>query len=220
MPPTEPVDAPVDLDKTPEKPVEDAPAPARPRPAQSPALPIAIALAAVFAVTSVLLAVVAVGYKADRDDLADETTEIQAAASRFVQTFVDFDSSDPASEFDDVLPLTAGTFTDQYTDAREAVIAYHDSLGQTSARATINEVLASAVVNDEATAIVTYDAVSTFETAEPLLGENLYLRLGLIRIDGEWKVNELINLNLALEGGNTPAPPVVGDETTTTAPPG
>lgn len=192
-----------DIDNQPESEAEATPRPRKPRSTSTGTL-IAIVLAAVFAVTTVLFAVIAVSIKSDRDALEDDRRDVEVAAARFVQAFVDFRYDDVTTLRDDVVPLTADPFTDQFEAGVPEIQAFNESLGRVS-EGTVKDVFVAAVQGSQATVIVVYDALETFTNGEPLPYQNTYVRLGLVNLEGEWKVNDVISLNFALQGG-APAP--------------
>jgi hypothetical protein len=195
----------------------DPEVPVAPRPPASsqrhPLSLFAVGLAAVFGVTTVLLAIVAVGLKSDKDESDGRRRDVEAAAGAFVQALVDYRFDDPSSLHDDVVALSASPFTEQFEDGVPQIQALNESLGRVS-QASVKDVFVASVEGDEATAIVVYDAVETFSDREPNPYQNVYVRLGLVRLDGEWKVNDVINLNLALNEGER------SSTTTTTTPAG
>lgn len=193
---------------------EPAPVEGPRRTSRSTAAVVAWVLAGVFALTTVLLAVVAVGLKADQDAEDQDRQDVADLASRFVQAFVDYDADDVATLRDDVLPLSAEPFTGQFEDGVEQIHAVNESLGRSS-RATIQEVFVASVEGDEATVIVVYDSVETFRELDPVPYQNVYLRLGLVRLGGDWRVNDVLNLNFALsDTGGSVQPPSATTSTT------
>lgn len=202
-------DAPVD--NQPESPAE--PAKAAPPRLRITATVWAIGFAVLFAITTILLAIVAVDLKSDRDQLEDDRADVELASARFVQAFVDFRFDDPATLLDDVVPLTADPFTDQFVTGVPQIQALNESLGRVS-QGTVKDVFVASVQGGQATAIVVYDALETFTDREPLPYQNTYVRLGLVQLDGEWRVNDVISLNFALQGGGNADPG--GASTTTT----
>lgn len=178
---------------------------------------VAMVLAAVFAATSVLLAVLAVSYKSDADEAQTGQHDVEFAASRFAETLISWDA-DIESLRDDVLPYAVGEFREEFGANVEAVFDLAASLGHVSTRATIEEVYTSAVSGSEARAIVVYTAVSTFEDGRAVTSENQHMRLGLIEVDGDWKVATVVDL---LELVSTAGEPDLPTGTTaTTAPAG
>ena len=72
---------------------------------------------------------------------------------------------------------------------------------------TIDEVFVTEVEPGTATAIVVYDRVLD-GVGGPADESNLYVRLGLVERDAGWRVNDVVNLNLAFAepGPGTPEP--------------
>lgn len=179
-------------------------APRSPRERGVSAAVVGFALAGVFAVTTVVLAIVAVGLQSEKDDLASERSAVQDVAARFAQAFGDYDYRDPSTFSEDLLPLSAPPFTDQLEDALPALVDSAVAVERTSS-ATVDDVFVAEVDDEDGTAValVVYSAVETSIAGQfPL--ENVYMRLGMVRVDGSWRVNDVINLNFAL--AQTPAP--------------
>lgn len=190
-----------------------APAAAPPRRTRSAGTVALAVLAAVFFASTVLLAVVAADLKADKDDLADGRRDVAEIAGRFVEALLSYDHEDPEGFRSRVLELTAPPFSEQF---REAVDALEEDFELTESVSvpTIDDVFVAEVEADAATAIVVYDRVLD-GTAGRRTESNLYVRLGMIRQDDGWRVNDVLNLNLAL--GDAPAD--TSTPTSTTAPP-
>jgi Mce-associated membrane protein len=167
-------------------------------------------LAAAFFASTVLLAVVAAGLKADKDELADGRQQVAAAAGRFVETLLTYDHRDLGGYEDSVLALTAPPFSEQFS---EAVLQISEGLiaAQEVSNPTVDDVFVADVDGETATTIVVYDRVLD-GAAGPRTESNLYVRLGLVRQGGVWRVNDVVNLNLAFAESSP--------TTTTTAPAG
>lgn len=184
-----------------------APEPPDPTPAvgRSRGLLVATVVAVVFAVTSVLLAFVAVSLESENDEASGQE-EVVAAASRFAQAFIDRDAS-AASLRDDVLPLATEEFADQFVDGVEQIMTASEALGLESTRATINDVFTTLADGPIVQAIVVYDATSTFADGRAVTNQNNYMVLELIEDDGAWlvrNVNDLLRIvSNAAEGAGT-----------------
>lgn len=174
----------------PEPDIEGAP------PGRSPALLVAAGLAGVFFVTTVVLAVVAVSLKNDKDAIEDTRTDIAAVAGRFVEELLGYDYRDPQGFRDRVLRLTAPPFTEEFQTAVDELEANFE-LTESVSVGTVRDVFVADVGDDgTATAIVHYDRTLD-GTGGPRRETNLYLRLGLVERDGTWRINDVVNLNLA-----------------------
>jgi len=202
----------------PTAPVEAAEVPAPAPRRRSGAVVVLAVLALVFFLSTVLLAVVAASLKQDKDDLADGRREVAAAAGRFVEALLSYDHRDQEGFEEGVLALTAPPFSEQF---REAVRDLGDSFAATEAVSvpTIDQVFVAEVDGDGATAIVVYDRVLD-GVGGPRTESNLYVRLGLVRQGDAWRVNDVVNLNLAFAGAGDGAPAGTGTTATTATSPG
>jgi hypothetical protein len=201
------------------EPPPDADGPAAPP--RSLAFTVAIALAVVFALTTVFLAFVATSLKADKDELSDGggggQPELVAAAAQFTQAFVDRDTS-VESLRDDVVALSTGEFAEQFTDGIDSVVELDEAVGLVASQATISDVFVTAADGPTAQAIVVYDARSSFVDGRVVENQNQYMVLRLIDVDGTWLVdnaNDLLRV-LANAGGAAG----IGSTTTTATPSG
>lgn len=181
------------------------------RPPRGTGFVVASILAVVFFSSTVLLAVVAVGLKDEKDDLRNARTDVAETAGRFVEALLGYDYRDPQGYRDRVLALTAAPFTDQFATAVEGLEADFEVARSVSV-GTIEDVYVAEVGDDRtATAIVRYSRTLDGE-AGPRRESNLYVQLGLIEREPGWRINDVINLNLAFSG----TAPVEGTTTTTT----
>jgi hypothetical protein len=197
--------------------VPPSPPPSRPR--RSAGFVVAAALAVVFLASTVLLGVVAAQLKADKDELVDGPAEVADVAGRFVHALLSYDHRDPAGFRDGVLAFTAPPFTEQFEQAVAALEEAFAGLEAVSVP-TIDEVLVGDIEGGTATAIVVYDRV--LDGAGGQRSEsNLYVRIGLVERDAGWRVNDVVNLNLAFANSDPAVdPPATGDPAPTTVPAG
>lgn len=174
-----------------------APAPDQERPGRraSAGLIAAVALAAVFFVTTVVLAVVAAGLKADKDEVVDSRQDVAEAAGGFVTALLSYDYQDPAGFRERVLAQSAPPFSEQFEEAVDGLESGFEAAQQVS-RPTIQDVFVTEVEDGSATAIVVY-ARTVEGTGGRREESNLYVRVGLVERDGSWRVNDVVNLNLA-----------------------
>ena len=165
---------------------------------------VAAALAVVFFASTVLLGIVAAGLKADKDELVDGRAEVAEVAGRFVDALLSYDHRDPEGFRQGVLSLTAPPFSEQF---EQAVIELEEAFAGLDAVSvpTIDEVFVAEVGDGTATAIVVYDRVLDGVSGQRT-ESNLYVRLGLVERDAGWRVNDVVNLNLAFAdpGGSPP----------------
>ena len=169
---------------------------APPRARRSTGFVVMAILAVVFFASTVLLAVVAAGLKADKDELVDGRAEVADVAGRFVTALLSYDHRDPTGFRDRVLALTAPPFTAQFEDAVADLETLFEGVDAVSVP-TIRDVFVAEVGEGTATAIVVYDRVLNGvggERAE----SNIYVRLDLVEREDGWRINNVVNLNLAL----------------------
>ena len=153
-------------------------------------------LAGVFFVSTVLLAVVAAGLKADKDELVDGRAEVADVAGRFVTALLSYDHRDPEGFRDRVLALTAAPFTAQFEDAVVELETLFEGVDAVSVP-SIKDVFVTEVAAGTATAIVVYDRVLDGVGGERT-ESNIYVRLDLVEREDGWRINNVVNLNLAL----------------------
>ncbi len=186
--------------------VDDAPPAGRRR---SPGFVVAAGLALVFFASTVLLAVVAAGLKADKDELVDGRAEVADVAGRFVDALLSYDHRDPQGFRDRVLAFTAPPFSEQFEAAVDALAESIVATEQVSTP-TVEEVFVTEVEDGTATAIVSFSRVIE-STAGEREENGLYVELGLIEREDGWRVNDVANLNLAYANSR----PEDGSTTTT-----
>jgi hypothetical protein len=85
---------------------------------------------------------------------------------------------------------------------------------QAVSRGSVNDVYVSSVDDEQAQAVVSLDIEVTGTSGERTLLDQ-YVLLTLVRVGGEWKVDQVTDLSFPSTGSS--APPVTGDTTTTSA---
>jgi hypothetical protein len=196
---------------------EEAPAPTAGRRRRSTGFVVASILAVVFFASTVLLAVVAAGLKSDKDDLIDGRAEVADVAGRFVTALLTYDHNDPEGFRDRVLAFTAPPFNEQFQDAVDELQRLFEGFDAVSVP-TIRDVFVTEVADGTATAIVVYDRVLD-GVGGRRTESNIYVRLDLVEREDGWRINNVVNLNLAFAD----AAPTGGDDagtggSTTTVP--
>lgn len=170
-------------------------------------------LAAVFAVATAVLAVLLLVRDGGEEDLSD----LRQAAGRFGEALVTYDFHDPEAHRDGVLALATGSFRQDYEDAFDRGLGQIITQVQAVSRGSVNDVYLSSIDEDQAQAIVSLDIEVTGTSGERTLLDQ-YVLLTLVRVGGEWKVDQVTDLSFP--ASNSGAPPVTSDTTTTTAGPG
>lgn len=193
-----------DLDPTP---ADDATAPGPPDP-RGPGFVLAVSAAVVFAVVAVVLAVLLATDGGD-DDLED----LRQAAGRFGEALVTYDFHDPEVHRDAVLSMATGSFREDYEDAFDQGLGQVITEVQAVSNGTVNDVYLSSVEDDQAQAVVSLRVAVSGTSGERTIPDQ-YVLLTLIRLDGTWKVDQVIDLNFPTSDSSTPT--VTGDTTSTT----
>jgi hypothetical protein len=170
-------------------------------------------VAAAFLVTTVVLGAVAASLRADRDELRDERREVEEVAGQFSEALLEFDPGDIEGARDRVLALAAPPFTNEYEEVYRVIIEPAAASVTSITEPTITDIFVSDIDDGTASVIVVYDRQEVSAEETRLTENNVYMRLGLVQVDGEWRVNDVINLTFAGAGGTA------GTSTTTTAPP-
>jgi hypothetical protein len=172
----------------------------------------AVALAIVFFVGTVAAALFAAQQHRQLQQSKDARAGVEQVASRFSSAVLTYDYRDLDKTKKAVLGLSTGKFQTDFEQNFGGLSAlFTTTKGQSTA--TVKDVFVSGIQNDTATAIVVLD-----ERGQGTSGERLnvdwYLRLSLVKVKGNWRVDDLINLNFAGQG----ASPVPGPSTPQPAP--
>jgi Mce-associated membrane protein len=155
---------------------------------------LAVGLALVLAATSVVLGVLLA-----RGD-SDPSREVRAAAGRFGEALLTYDYQDPEANRDAVLALSTGSFRSDYDDAFADGLAELITQVEARSRAIVKDVFVSEVERGTAQAIVLLDLESD-GAGGPRTIPDVYFQLGLVRVEGTWLVDQVINLNLSNQPG-------------------
>jgi hypothetical protein len=168
----------------------------------------AAALAVVFFAGTIVALVFAAQQHRQLQRSKDERAGVEQVASRFASAVLTYDYRDLNKTKQSVLALSAGKFRTDYEQNFGGLSAlFTTTKGQSTA--TVKDVFVSAIQHDTATAIVVLDERGQ-GTSGQRLNVDWYLRLSLVKVKGDWRVDDLINLNFAGQGASpvpTPAPP-------------
>ncbi|MBV8305338.1 MAG: hypothetical protein JOZ04_14100 [Acidimicrobiia bacterium] len=192
-------------------PEEDAKAPSR------TAFRAAVALAIVLFVGTIVAVVFAAQQHRQLQQSKDARAGVDQVASRFASAVLTYDYRNLDQTKQAVLALSTGKFRTDYDQNFGGLSAlFTATKGQSTA--TVKDVFVSGIQNDTATAIVVLDERGQ-GTSGQRLNVDWYLRLSLVKVNGNWRVDDLINLNFAGQGAS-PVPDQSTPATTpTTAPP-
>jgi hypothetical protein len=171
------------------------------------------ALSIVFFLGTVGMALVAAHQHSQLQASKDTRSAVEQVASRFASAVLTYDYRNLDKTKQAVLALSTGKFRTDYDQNFAGLSAlFTTTKGQSTA--TVKDVFVSGIQNDTASAIVVLDERGQ-GTSGQRLNVDWYLRLSLVKVRGNWRVDDLINLNFAGQGP-TGAP---GGTTATTAPP-
>ena len=173
----------------------------------------AVVLAAVFFVGTVVAAIFAAQQHRQLQQSKDARAGVEQVASRFASAVLTYDYRDLNKTKQSVLALSTGKFRTDYDQNFGGLSAlFTATKGQSTA--TVKDVFVSAIQHDTATAIVVLDERGQ-GTSGQRLNVDWYLRLSLVKVKSDWRVDDLINLNFAGQG----ASPVPTAPPPTTVPP-
>lgn len=190
-----------------------AAAPPKARASGSTAALLLAVAAAVFAVAAVVLLVLFLGTRKDHDAVKEELT-IRTTASRFAEAFVALDSSGPLPDQDAVVSeLGTGPIIAQHTQAMASLREAYKAFNAISARADIKATYVSQVDDDTHEATVIVNLVLNVAGATQTVPNESYLEVHLLKVDGKWKVDNVVDIR-----GRLGPQPTTPSSTTTTVP--
>jgi hypothetical protein len=185
-------------------------------PNRGPAFILAVSLAAVFGLVAVVLAAVLAGDSDDEGALGLKTdsgiADLQRAAGTFTEALFTYDHQDPDAHRDAVLALSTGSFTEEYEESFDRGLRQLMTQVQASSQGTVKEIFLSEADDGRAEVIVVADAVQD-GAGGPRTVYDLYVKLTMVQVEGEWKVDDLVDLNFPVGDTTPPA----GVTTTTVA---
>lgn len=159
----------------------------------------------------------------DRSDLEsdlDRRDDIASVAGEFSATLLSYDFEDIDATVDDVDPLVTDVLREELATGYQGDLRAQIEQLEAVSTADVLDVLVSDTVGDTARAIVVVETDVKSEVSQARV--TTYLDLALLRVDGEWLVNELKALRteggLVDDDGNPVAPP--DTSTPTSAPDG
>jgi len=175
---------------------------------------LAVSLAVVFGLAAAVLAALLVA----GDDDTGRVDELRRTAGQFGEALVTYDYRDPDAHRDTVLGFATGSFRDEYEDAFDQGLAQIITEVEAVSQGFVKDVFVSEIDAERAQAVVTVDIEHT-GSGGPRTLYDIYFRLTFVEVDGEWKVDQVTDLNFGTAPGETPegAGGVTTDTTATTA---
>jgi hypothetical protein len=160
-------------------------------------------LAGILLITTIAFAVVAAVVSSDSDEQSGERREIEELAGAFAEELLVFDPADVEGQRDRVLALSAPPFTNEFEEAYRLLISPAAASVTDITQPTITAIFVGEIDGGTASAIVVYNRSQISAEDTRITELNVYMRLGMIDVDGEWRVNDVINLTFPSGGSGT-----------------
>lgn len=189
--------------------------PASAPPPRQPTFVLAVTLAVLFGLAAAALAVLLATGAADDDELDD----LRSRAGQFAEALVTYDFEDPDRHRERVLGFATGSFREEYEDAFDQGLAQIISEVEAVSQGFVKDVYLSQVDEGQAQAVVVVD-IEHDGAGGPRTLYDIYFRLTLVEVEGEWKVDQVTDLNFGTDPapGGTDAPTDATESTTTSVP--
>jgi hypothetical protein len=168
----------------------------------------------VFAVAAVVMTWVAASLESDLDEERSGDNDVARVAGTFAEAFFTLDYREADRWHDEVVALATGTFRDEYEEAFEGGLDELMRRTRPVWAVTIDEVLVGDVEDGKANAVAVVD-ISQDGTGGAREIPNAYVRLGLVRVEGEWRVD---SVTYPQATDPVPLDPSSPSSTSTTAP--
>lgn len=160
-----------------------------------PAFVLAVSLAALFALVAAVLGVLAA--RAGGDEALDEVRDV---AGRFGEVAFTYDYRDPDDNEERVSALATPRFQEEYARAFSGLRDLVEEVQSTS-RASVNDVYVAEVDGSTALAVVSVN-LDLDGPAGPRTYFDVYVRVSLQRLDGEWKVDDMAAITTPTGGSD------------------
>lgn len=177
---------------------------------------LAAAVGAVVLVVAVVVAVVEWRHADSVGAAAGDRIAVSEVAGAFAQDLLTFDSAHPTAQLNRLKAMATAAYEPKIAQARQAALSGSTSSVQTRATAAVTQVFLTEVSGDSASAVceATWVVTSAGQVAPPL---DFYVKIGLRRVDGTWKVNNVLGL-AALASGSGSSGSSSSSPTSTTTP--
>jgi hypothetical protein len=167
----------------------------------------AVVLAIVFFVGTVVAVIFAAQQHRQLQQSRDARSGVEQVASRMSSALLTYDYRDLDKTKQAVLGLATGKFRTDYDQSFGGLTSlFTTTKGQSTA--TVKDVFVSGINHDTATAIVVFDE-RTQGTSGQHLNVDLYLRLSLVKVNGQWRVDDVTNLNFPVQAPSQSPPTTV-----------
>jgi hypothetical protein len=174
--------------------------------------PLLWAVVALLAAVALVTSLLAARATAERDRDRRDRRAVEEVAGRLATALSTYDYRDFDATKRRVLALSTGAFASEYGKAVEALASLIDQTKATS-EATADDVFVGNLDAGRASAIVVLKIQAT-GVGGPRLSVDNYVDLSLVKVNGDWRVDGVKNLNLGVAGDGGASPP-----TTAAAPP-
>ena len=172
------------------------------------------ALVVVFALAAVVMTWVAASLERDLDEAKGGDSDVRRAAGEFAQAFFTLDYREADRWHDDVVALATGGFREEYEEAFDGGLDQLMEQTKPVWTVAVDEILVGEESDGKANAVAVVD-ISQDGTGGAREIPNAYVRLSLVRVDGEWLVDDVTYPQAA---DAAPLDPSGGASPSTTAP--
>jgi Mce-associated membrane protein len=162
----------------------------------------AFVVAVMVAAALAILAVFALDSGGDGDG-GPSDQELRLAAGRFTEEFLTYDGGDFDAWKADVLALSTGGFAEEFEQAERGLRVFFEE-GARDAVAQVNEVFVGQEDRGAVEVVVVYDRDVSGGEEEAYTETDRYLQLSMLRIDGQWLVDNVTDIATASDLGAPP----------------
>lgn len=178
----------------------------------------AFVVAVMVAAALAILSVFALASGGDDGDGGSSEQDLRLAAGRFTEEFLTYDGGDFDAWKDDVLALSTGGFAEEFEEAERGLRVFFEE-GARDAVAQVNEVFVGQEDRGAVEVVVVYDRDVSGGEDEGYTEADRYLQLSMLRIDGQWLVDNVTDIATASDLGAPPTPTSVPEAPGTSTPP-
>lgn len=179
----------------------------------------AFVVAVMVAAALAILAAVALASGGDDGDGASSDQEVRLAAGRFTEQFLTYDGGDFEAWKAEVLELSTGGFAEEFEEAERGLRVFFEE-GARDAVAEVSDVFVGQEDRGAVDVVVIYDREVSGGGEEGYTEADRYLQLSMLRVEGAWLVDDVIDVATAggPGGGTGAAAPTTSRTTSSTTP--